>query len=217
MKKPLLGKHRIEALTDGVYAVAITLLVLELRLPETGRALTDQDLQTQLIAILPRLFSWLVSFVFLALFWISVHRLFHRLRGVDARVMVLAFWHIALVCIAPFVVATYGAHIMLVTAQVLYNTMLAAFALNLVCLTEYACMHPELVQEPMSHGHRIALRIQFGGLILCALLSSLIGRLDAQLVGAPFFLMFFASALGKRVERKLDAPLEAPPLQSQEA
>ena len=106
MIKPLQGKHRIEVLTDGVYAVAVTLLVLELRLPETGPATTDADLQNQLPAIVPKLLSWLISFVFLSLLWISVHRLFHRMRGIDARFMLLTFWQIALLRIAPFVVAT---------------------------------------------------------------------------------------------------------------
>ena len=95
--------------------------------------------------------------------------------------------------------------------------MLAAFALNLVYLTEYACLHPELVQEPMFYGHRIALRIQFGGLMLCAFLSSLIGGVDAQWVGTPFFLMLFVAVLGKRLERRLDGCRGLALMQSQEA
>ena len=48
-----IGKQRIEALSDGIYAIALTLLVLELKLPSLGHAATNADLLNALGALLP--------------------------------------------------------------------------------------------------------------------------------------------------------------------
>ena len=84
MIEPLpLSKGRLEALTDGIFAVTMTLLVLDLRFTdrvssEPGRVVHD------LLALLPYIDDYVISFVVLCVFWLAHMRVMRRVRDVDA-------------------------------------------------------------------------------------------------------------------------------------
>src|ERR1700750_231541 len=89
---------RTLALSDGVFAIALTLLVLSIRLPDVtpghtlGHALLDRR---------DELFSWLVSFVVLAAAWVRHRSLFASLRGVDRRIVWLNLAYLGAVAFVP--------------------------------------------------------------------------------------------------------------------
>ena len=81
MSDPLhLPKARLEAITDGIFAVAMTLLVLDVRIPAPvpGRTVFDE-----LGQLVDRLDNYVISFVVLAVFWIGHLRVMRRLREPD--------------------------------------------------------------------------------------------------------------------------------------
>jgi len=96
-------RGRLEAFSDGVIAIIITIMVLELR-PPHGVALRD------LLPLLPKLLSYLLSFVFLAIYWNNHHHLMHAVQRVNGRVLWanvhLLFW----LSLTPFVTAWMGEH-----------------------------------------------------------------------------------------------------------
>ena len=71
-----LSAHRIEALTDGIYAVAMTLLVIELKLPDHQAVHGAEALAQALADLLPKVLAWFISFSVLAIFWFGHHRTF---------------------------------------------------------------------------------------------------------------------------------------------
>lgn len=78
------GPGRLEAFSDGVLAIAITLLVLEIKVPHLE---AGQDVRATLLALLaltPKFVSYLLSFVFIAVFWVNHHQFFRLVRQVDA-------------------------------------------------------------------------------------------------------------------------------------
>lgn len=77
---PLLPKARLEALTDGIFAVTMTLLVLDLRLPEHPGGLAQT-----LAGLLPRVDDYAISFAVLCVFWIAHVALLARVRAADRR------------------------------------------------------------------------------------------------------------------------------------
>jgi uncharacterized membrane protein len=83
------GKGRIEAFSDGVLAVVITIMVLELHVPE------GFDLGA-LLPLYPRFLSYVLSFVFIGIYWNNHHHLFHSVQQVSGRVLwannLLLFW-----------------------------------------------------------------------------------------------------------------------------
>jgi uncharacterized membrane protein len=94
-------KGRLEAFTDGVIAILITILVLELRPPHgaTFEALAP---------LAPTVLSYILSFIFLAIYWNNHHHLMHAVRHVDGRVLWanvhLLFW----LSVVPFATAWMG-------------------------------------------------------------------------------------------------------------
>jgi len=64
---------RIEAFSDGVFAIIVTLLVLELKVPELHDHVSVGELWAGLLGILPKFLSWLISFVIVCKFWLNHH------------------------------------------------------------------------------------------------------------------------------------------------
>ncbi len=96
-------RNRLEAFSDGVIAIIITIMVLELRPPQ-GVTLSD------LGPLLPKFLSYVLSFVIVAIYWNNHHHLLHAAQRVDGRVLWanvhLLFW----LSLVPFVTAWMGEH-----------------------------------------------------------------------------------------------------------
>jgi uncharacterized membrane protein len=112
---------RITAFSDGVFAIAITLLVLALKVPEDvadlGSTLQDQ---------LPNLFAFAISFAVLARLWLFHHRLFAVLEGIDTSLIALNFLYLAFVTLVPFTSELIGDYGHAEIATVIYAVNLGA-------------------------------------------------------------------------------------------
>ncbi|WP_380784725.1 TMEM175 family protein [Sphingomonas sp. R86521] len=101
MTRQSIGKGRIEAFSDGVIAIIITIMVLELKVPH-GTAFAD------LMPTLPVLLSYALSFVYVGIYWNNHHHLFQAARGVTGPIMWtnlhLLFW----MSLIPFVTSWIG-------------------------------------------------------------------------------------------------------------
>ncbi len=75
--------HRIEALTDGIFAFAMTLLVLSINIPLSTSALAGMSVSETLMGQSDRFINYAMSFLLLAIFWVSHHRVFDHLKSVD--------------------------------------------------------------------------------------------------------------------------------------
>ena len=84
-----MGTSRLEAFSDGVLAIIITIMVLELKVPHEADFDAVRDLW-------PELASYLVSFVYIAIYWNNHHHMIHAVKRVDAKIMWanmhLLFW-----------------------------------------------------------------------------------------------------------------------------
>jgi uncharacterized membrane protein len=89
---------RIMAFTDGVMAVAITLLVLNLEVPRVPAS----ELNEAVADLLPSLIAYLLAFALVGRFWIVHHRLFETLRAFDATLMTLNLAFLAFIVLVPF-------------------------------------------------------------------------------------------------------------------
>lgn len=75
--------ERVIALSDGIFAVAITLLVLSISVPDLGNSQTDANLQDHLLGAIPSIIGFVISFAVVGIFWLSHHRLFQVVREYD--------------------------------------------------------------------------------------------------------------------------------------
>lgn len=92
---------RVEAFSDGVIAIAITLLVLELKVPQLGEASTP-ELWSALLARWPSYAAFLVSFVTILIVWVNHHRLFSIINRSDTRFLFLNGLLLLTITVIPF-------------------------------------------------------------------------------------------------------------------
>ena len=74
---------RIEAFSDGVFAIVVTLLVLELKVPALKDHASVAELAHQLVELLPKFLSWLISFMIVCKFWLNHHHMLSLARGAN--------------------------------------------------------------------------------------------------------------------------------------
>jgi uncharacterized membrane protein len=101
---------RTVALSDGVFAIALTLLVFTITFPEL-QGVARRRLGHELENRLPELFSWALSFAVLGLLWLRHHAFFRDLRTIDTRVARLNLVYLALIAFLPYptrLVGQYG-------------------------------------------------------------------------------------------------------------
>jgi len=117
---------RIAAFTDGVMAVAITLLVLNVEVP---RLTPGEDLGDALVDLLPSIGAYALAFALVGRFWVIHHNLFEKLRGFDRALMALNLLFLALIVLVPFSAQLYDRYTSRpLAAAVLGGTLgLAAF------------------------------------------------------------------------------------------
>jgi uncharacterized membrane protein len=97
---------RLLTLADGIFAIAMTLLVLDLRLPEAPGG----DLVTRLRDLIPRFGTFVVSFVVLGVFWFAHHQTFHFVVRVNRTLVWLSVLFFMGVALIPFVASVLGAN-----------------------------------------------------------------------------------------------------------
>ena len=125
-----MNKNRIEAFSDGVMAIIITIMVLELKVPEGDGLAALKPLAHTLL-------SYVISFIYVGIYWNNHHHLMHLVTHIKGNVLWknlhLLFW----LSIIPFVTAWVGEHEMSATPVALYGVVLlmAAFAWYLLLNT----------------------------------------------------------------------------------
>jgi len=132
-----LAKNRIEALADGIFAVAMTLLVLDIKSPENRSFETAADLVAYLLALEHSFAMYVISFFVLAIFWISHHLLFHFVRHVDRRLLWLNIAFLLLVTFVPFSTDLLGDHGHLMLPVLVYGANLLALGSLLAVQLRY--------------------------------------------------------------------------------
>ncbi len=122
-----LSTSRIEALTDGVFAVVMTLLVLDLKVPATLGPEAAGELPGKLLELWPKLLSFTLSFVIASIYWVGHHNQFHFIRRTDRVLLWLNLLFMLCVALIPFSSGLLGDYPGQQIAVVVYG-------INLICV-----------------------------------------------------------------------------------
>jgi uncharacterized membrane protein len=143
-------KSRIAALVDGIFAVAMTLLVLDLKLPEGTKLSNDTAVWRQLFQLTGRFYTYALSFVVLGTYWIGHHSLFHFVRRVSRGMLWLNLLFLLFITLLPFSTNLLSGHSHLQIPVVVYGiNLLLIFIISLLQLL-YLEHHPELSHDQLS-------------------------------------------------------------------
>jgi uncharacterized membrane protein len=95
----------VVALSDGVFAIVVTILVLEIAVPE---GLSEQSLRQVLEELRPTLVAWVVSFLIAGMFWVAHRDLFSRIKSVNRDLVWLNLLFLLPVSLIPFAASVLG-------------------------------------------------------------------------------------------------------------
>jgi uncharacterized membrane protein len=202
-----LSKHRIEGLTDGIYAVAMTLLVLELKLPESAHDLDAEQFRTLLLHLLPRFAAWIISFLVLAIFWVSHQRAMHWVRRTDGGLLWINVLSLLFASLLPFSSALVGEHGHLFLPQLFYAANMATLSLFAIVQLRYLASHPDLCVEggfPAAVLRGASFRCW--SLVAVAALAVAIAAVDPRFGTMAFMLMWPLGRIGRRLQDRHPAP-----------
>jgi uncharacterized membrane protein len=101
-------KDRTEALTDGIFATVMTILVLSLVVPTVTGPNASATLQADVYGLIPDILAYIITFIFLGVLWISHQNMFSHIVTIDLRVLWINIILLLSVAIAPFSTALLG-------------------------------------------------------------------------------------------------------------
>ena len=216
-EKFLLPKVRLEALVDGVFAVAMTLLVLEVKVPELGEPGSARELFGALRHALPTLVAYFFSFGMLGLFWVWHHRLAAKLARLDVPLLAISLLFLSLVSFFPFAAAVLGRYPTNPGALGIYMPVVAGI---LLCQTAFfgLARHRGLVDPNLSAAESLAAhrRNLTGALIFAAWSSPSLLRLGILWALAALAVALFLGLLLWRTRSPaVEGPAPPEPAQDQ--
>jgi TMEM175 potassium channel family protein len=144
-----LGLERIVFFSDAVMAIAITLLVIDLKVPEIPAALAAAQLPAQLEELVPRLGSFFISFVVIGVYWNAHHRYFSYIRRYDNLLILLNMFFLLFIVLMPFVASLFGLYSSLPLGVIVYSLAVSLIGLSLAAIWFYATYRHRLVDEQL--------------------------------------------------------------------
>jgi uncharacterized membrane protein len=103
-----ISKSRIETLTDGVFAIVMTILVLEITVPQISHSETAIELPKQLLELWPVIQSYGTSFIILGFFWIAHDYQFHYVKRANRTFLWITIFYLMFIAFVPFSTSLIG-------------------------------------------------------------------------------------------------------------
>lgn len=125
-----IGTSRVEAFSDGVIAI-ITIMVLELEIPDITKDATTRSILHHLHEIVPYFIAYIFSFMMIGIFWTNHHHMFHLLEKTDELLLGLNLVFLFCMSLIPFATAMVGANPLLAASSVLYAIIMLTTTLSL--------------------------------------------------------------------------------------
>jgi uncharacterized membrane protein len=203
--------QRLLFLCDGIYAIAATLLAVELVLPEATADLSGRDLLNSLLESWPRVLAFLTSFLFIANFWVGHNMLYHRVRRFDGGLMWLALGQLSCIAFLPFPTSVIGEHVSDPVAQQFYFGSLLVSGLMMWAMWWYMSsghrlVDPDLSPRDIRRTHLISSGVPASTLAMMVLVALGVGRFVNPLVLA--YLVAFGYVVLGVVEGRESLPAE---------
>lgn len=138
---------RLLSFSDAVFAVAITLLILDIRVPDIAKELVDQKLPGVLISMEPKFTAFALTFILIGIFWSVHHALFHYIKRYNRGLFWLNLLFLIFIVFLPFstsLMSTYSTHQL---PSIFYSLNMAFIGLSNTLLWWYASSNYRLIDK----------------------------------------------------------------------
>jgi uncharacterized membrane protein len=189
--------NRLEAFSDGVIAILITIMVLELKAPH-------DPTPASLARMWPTFFAYILSFIIIAIYWVNHHHLIHLVTEVDSVILWaninLLFW----ISLIPWVTVYLGDNHALPFPVALYAAVSAADGISFFLLTLSIARHHhheaafERLKKKMTHKNLIAVLIYFAAIPTAFIYTPL----ALVMIALPAMMYFLPNRSVERFERQ---------------
>jgi uncharacterized membrane protein len=145
---------RLEAFSDGVFAIVVTLLVLDLKVPELAHHSSAAELCAALKAQLPRFLSWLISFIIVCKFWLNHHHIMNQARSANYALIWINSLFLMFQSLIPFPTALMGEYADNALAVSMFGVVMALNTVLFISLHTYILKHllkAEYVEQQVPH------------------------------------------------------------------
>jgi uncharacterized membrane protein len=150
----LTSTARTEAFSDGVFAIAITLLVLDLKVPATADASDASGLIARLLAEWPAYLGYLLSFAMIGIMWVNHHNIFRYIRRTDNTFVILNILFLLCVSFVPFPTGVLARYLMVpqdrAVATAFYAATLTMTGVTYNLIWRYAIHRHQLLDPDVS-------------------------------------------------------------------
>jgi uncharacterized membrane protein len=182
-------KNRLEAFSDGVFSVAATLLVLDIKLAEI-----DIHSSSQLISLihqsLPNILAFIYSFLVVGIFWVGHLRIFTFVKTISHNLLWMNIFYLLTIAIIPFTASLIAKHPFYLTSVLFYCVVLFICGIQHVFLLNYLQRNPSLMdKDPGEDFFRKSKKIALVGPV-CYLLAAITG-----FIFVPISYIFIIAAL----------------------
>jgi len=139
----------MEMLTDGVFAIVMTLLVLEITVPQLSHSEVASKLPNQLFELWPVILSYAMSFILLGFFWIYHHDQFHYIKRVNRILVWITVFYLMIIAFIPFSTSLLGEYGDQQISVVIYGINIAMAAFGAYVQWWYATRNHRLVDSDL--------------------------------------------------------------------
>jgi uncharacterized membrane protein len=182
-------KNRLEAFSDGVFSVAATLLVLDIKLSEK-EIHSNGELIVVIRNALPNILTFIYSFLVVGIFWVGHLRIFSLIKKINHYLLWTNIFYLLTIAIIPFAAALISKHPFLITAVIFYCVVLFICGIQHIILLNYLERQADLMEkDPDKASFRKSKAIALVGPV-CYLLAAL-----CCLVYVPISFLFIITAL----------------------
>ena len=152
--------ERLIFFSDAVMAIAITLLAVEFRLPSVGQ---DAEIGPRVLALVPQVQSYILSFIVIGLYWVDHHRVFSYIRHLDATLIWLNLLFLLWIGFLPFPTSLIGSYQNERAVLILYAGTVAMTGIMRTAIWWYAVHDHRLVDQDLNR--RLIRNVLLSGLI----------------------------------------------------
>jgi len=132
--KPAISSGRLEAFSDGVIAIIITVMVFDLKI--TGLS-NEQTIWEDIKPLLPRFISYALSFLTLSIMWVNHHQLFHQIKQTDRKLLWLNIHLLFWMSLIPFATNFIGSNPLLPHASFAYGVIFFTNSMSFTLIRNY--------------------------------------------------------------------------------